>query len=120
MRFVEPAGAFKILGGHLVLHLGQFIALLVISKHPQLITSHKCKQPDVADLVTVLIVSHGVSAGLSIILEFATFMRFFSIQSIMELLRIPFYFYVIIYTSYYGLKIPQEHSCIEELHFPLD
>jgi hypothetical protein len=75
MRTIEPTGAFKILGGNLVLHFGLFLGLLILSNSKHIVHDHNCDEEETKQLVHVLIVAHGVSAVTSFFHELATLRR---------------------------------------------
>jgi len=42
MKIVEPTGAFRVLGGNIVLHCGLFLGLTILSKSKHVIHTHMC------------------------------------------------------------------------------
>jgi hypothetical protein len=60
---------------------------------------YSCAQPDETYTVTVLLISHIVTAAISIVYEISTIKGWFSAQAFCEIIRIPSYFYVIMYAG---------------------
>ena len=79
MRIIEPTGAFKVLGGTLVLHCGLFIGLLILHNSKHIVQDYTCEDHEANELVHVLIIAHGVSAILSLLYEIAMLKRLFSV-----------------------------------------
>ena len=68
MRIIEPTGAFKVLGGNLVLHCGLFVGLLLLRHSKYLIHEKQhCEDHEARELVTVLVALHGVSLVFSLL-----------------------------------------------------
>jgi hypothetical protein len=78
MRIIEPTGAFKVIGGNLVLHSGLFVGLMILRFSKDIARENNCEDHDAHKLVKVLIISHGVSAAFSFFYEITTLMRSFT------------------------------------------
>jgi len=59
-------------------------------------------------------ISHIVSAAVSVLYEVSTYKHWYSTQAFCEIIRIPTYFYVIMYAGYKGLDMisDQDIGCI--------
>lgn len=113
MRIIEPTGAFKVLGGNLVLHCGLFVGLIILnnSKHFSY-NKQRCEDHEAAKLVNVLIISHAVSAIISLLNEIASVTRTFSVSVILDIVQIATYFYVIMYVLFGALELKDSEGCI--------
>ena len=78
MRIIEPTGAFKVLGGSLVLHSGLFVGLLILRFSKHIVHENNCEDHEAHKLIRVLIFAHGISAVVSFFYEIATLMRSFT------------------------------------------
>jgi hypothetical protein len=78
MRIIEPTGAFKVLGGSLVLHSGLFVGLLILRFNKHIAHENNCEDHEAHKLIKVLIIAHGVSALFAFLHEIATLMRSFT------------------------------------------
>lgn len=119
MKINEPSAAFKLLGGHIVLHLALLTSFLITRYAPS-ISKYSCAHKDGAYVVAVLIISHGVSAVVSMVFEISGQKGYYSLQAFCEIVRIPTYFYVIIYAGYklLGLLTDDDIGCVDG-HLPL-
>ena len=66
-------------------------------------------------MLQLLVISHIVTGIVSVVYELSVSYRWFSCQAFCEILRIPTYFYVIMYAAYKGLFMlkDQDIGCID-------
>ena len=119
MKIVEPTGAFKVLGGNIVLHCGLLLGLIILSKSKHAINKHMCQDLKAQQLIRILIISHAISAAISIFYQVALITRRFTMLAVLEILRIVSYFYISIYVWFYALEFNDHPSCVHGT-YPLD
>lgn len=116
MKINEPSAAFKLLGGHIVLHLALLTMMFAFKFGPDsILDKYACPQSGEKQVIEILIISHIVTAIVSVVYEVSTGLRWFSVQAFCEIVRIPTYFYVIMYAGYKGLAMitDQDVGCID-------
>lgn len=80
-----------------------------------IIKDYACKQYTEEGVVEILIISHIVTAAVSLVYEVAWVFELHSTQAICEIIKIPTYFYVVMYAAYMGLSIIKDEDvgCVD-------
>jgi hypothetical protein len=78
MRLNEPSAAFKLLGGHIVLHFALFTVFLILEQQTDIVMKFSCGHDHEKDLLKILIISHIVSGALSVLYELSTHMGWYT------------------------------------------
>ena len=73
MKINEPSAAFKLLGGHIVLHFALVTVLAIFYYKPEYVLKYACSQPSEKRTMITLLISHIVSAAVSLLYEISTF-----------------------------------------------
>lgn len=106
MKINEPSAAFKLLGGHIVLHFALLTQMLLLTQGSQsVVAKYACDQAAETRVIQIMLISHIVTAVVSVVYEVSSGLRWFSVQAFCEIVRIPTYFYVIMYVAYHGLAM---------------
>lgn len=116
MKINEPSAVFKLLGGHIIIHLALLTSFWYFTADKSsIVKEYACNEPTEQSILMTLLVSHIATAVISIIYEISNNKGWYSMSAFCEIIRIPTYFYVIMYAGYKGLHLisDEDVGCID-------
>ena len=119
MKINEPSAVFKLLGGHMIIHFGLLTSFLYFQyDQTSIIKEYACPQESEERILQILIISHIVTGFISVVYQVSDHLGWYSMQAFCEIIRIPSYFYVVMYAGYKGLYLfdDEDAGCVNGRH----